>query len=248
MKVVKMMPKPNRLPISQLPLLTSMIAGILENTEEQEQQFREIRDKPHVLDDATVQRAQRLYRTQLQDMDLYENQADIWLTENPTETQQAMLDNMLMQIGKIRGQSQIILDMLAEIETGTIDRIMAMSDEEVGLYHLKQQAKRKKKKNQKLSNMQQAKKSDRPSPHEPTRKHHQMAQKIHEWVTSTQDQNKLIVNMIDYMPLFKTVMDTATQRQMDALCEQYAGFYHFGMLLENLARGIRSGDIEVPKD
>jgi hypothetical protein len=243
-----MMRKPNQLPISQLPLLAATIAGILENTEEQLQQFNEIRDKPHVLDDATVQRAQRLYRVQLQDMDLYENQTDIWLAENPTSSQQTMLDKMLMQIGQIRGQSQIILDLLAEIETGTIDRIMAMSDEEVGLYHLKRQAKRKNKKSKKPTNMQQRKKSDMPSPHEPTRKHHQLAQNIHQWVTSTQDENDLLVNMIDYMPLFKTVMDTATQQQMDVLCEQYGGFYHFGMLLENLARGIRNGDIEVPKD
>ena len=57
-----MMRKPNQLPISQLPLLATTLAGILENTEEQLQQFNEIRDKPHVLDDATVQRAQRLYR------------------------------------------------------------------------------------------------------------------------------------------------------------------------------------------
>jgi hypothetical protein len=243
-----MMRKPNQLPISQLPLLATTLAGILENTEEQLQQFNEIRDKPHVLDDATVQRAQRLYRVQLQDMDLYENQADLWLAENPTASQQTMLDNMLMQIGQIRGQSQIILDLLTEIETGTIDRIMAMTDEEVGLYHLRQQAKRKKKRNKKPSNMQQRKQSDTPSSHEPTRKHHQLAQKIHQWVTSTQDENELLVNMIDYMPLFKTVMDTANQHQMDALCEQYGGFYHFGLLLENLARGIRNGDIEVPKD
>jgi len=242
------MRKPNQLPISQLPLLATTLAGILENTEEQLQQFNEIRDKPHVLDDATVQRAQRLYRVQLQDMDLYENQADLWLAENPTASQQTMLDNMLMQIGQIRGQSQIILDLLTEIETGTIDRIMAMTDEEVGLYHLRQQAKRKKKRNKKPSNMQQRKQSDTPSSHEPTRKHHQLAQKIHQWVTSTQDENELLVNMIDYMPLFKTVMDTANQHQMDALCEQYGGFYHFGLLLENLARGIRNGDIEVPKD
>lgn len=243
-----MMRKPNELPINQLPLLATTLAGILENTEEQLQQFNEIRDKPHVLDDATVQRAQRLYRVQLQDMDLYENQADIWLAENPTGSQQTMLDKMLMQIGQIRGQSQIILDLLAEIEAGTIDRIMEMTDEEIGLYHLKQQAKRKKKKTKTHSNMQQRKQSDTPSPHEPTRKHHQLAQKIHQWVTSTQDENELLVNMIDYMPLFKTVMDTATQHQMDALCEQYGGFYHFGMLLENLAYGIRNGDIEVPKD
>lgn len=234
-----MMRKPNQLPISQLPLLATTLAGILENTEEQLQQFNEIRDKPHVLDDATVQRAQRLYRVQLQDMDLYENQADIWLAENPTGSQQTMLDKVLMQIGQIRGQSQIILDLLAEIEAGTIDRIMAMTDEEVGLYHLRQQAKRKKKK---------SKQSEPSSPHEPTQKHHQLAQKIHQWVTSTQDENELLVNMIDYMPSFKTVMDTATQHQMDALCEQYGGFYHFGMLLENLARGIRNCDIEVPKD
>lgn len=43
-------------------------------------------------------------------------------------------------------------------------------------------------------------------------------------------------------------MDSVTLAQMDALCQQYAGFSRFGLLLESLAQGIAEGVIEVPKD
>ena len=48
-------------PISRLPLIASMIDGMLEDSQEQYQTFSEIRKKPHVLDDATVSRGIRVY-------------------------------------------------------------------------------------------------------------------------------------------------------------------------------------------
>ncbi len=59
---------------------------------------------------------------------------------------------------------------------------------------------------------------------------------------------QLLITLTDYMDGFKRVMDSATPVQMDYLCQQYAGFYRFGLLMESLAQGIAEGVIEVPKD
>lgn len=246
------MSNPNKLPISQLAILSSMVIGIFENTELQKQQFLEIVGKPHVLDDATVQRSQRLYQNQLEDIHFYEMQANDWLSNELTTNQESIIKTMLRQIKQIRLSSQTILDLLSEIEKGTINRIMAMSDEELGIHHLQRQAQNRKKKDKKKSNMQRRKKSVATETNEPNKQHLRLAKKIHEWVMSIQKAGggpeEMMMSMIDYMPSFKKIMDTATSQQIDTLCEQYLGFYQFALLLEDLARGIQNGDIEVPND
>ena len=104
--------QPTWQPISQLPLLAAMVKGILENTEEQHQIFLEVADKPHVLDDALVQRAQRLYRTQLADADLYEAKAERWLQGQLTCKQHQAVEALLTQVSRIRDLSQKILALL----------------------------------------------------------------------------------------------------------------------------------------
>lgn len=48
------------------------------------------------------------------------------------------------------------------------------------------------------------------------------------------------------MDTFKYFLDTTQGDQLDLLCTQFAGFWRFAKLLENLAGVIASGDIEVP--
>ena len=81
-------PKPTWQPISQLPLIASLIDETVENSEDQFKTFSEVKDKPHVLDDATVSRAIRLYKAQLEDLWLYEGQTDHWLKQPLTDNQQ----------------------------------------------------------------------------------------------------------------------------------------------------------------
>lgn len=60
-------------------------------------------------------------------------------------------------------------------------------------------------------------------------------------------EEALLVSMIDYMPLFKQLLDTCSRAEMDMLCTQYDGFYRFAKLLEKLAQGIADGRIPVPE-
>jgi len=62
------------------------------------------------------------------------------------------------------------------------------------------------------------------------------------------DSNEItiFVEMGDYMPGFKHLLDTVGQSGMDELCERYEGFHIYAKILENIAAGIHSGTIQAP--
>jgi len=65
-------------PISQLPLIGSMIDGALNDTRDHLQTLTEARGRPHVLDDATVDRVERVHQEQLAFVDIYAEQLRRW--------------------------------------------------------------------------------------------------------------------------------------------------------------------------
>ena len=128
--------KPHWQPLTLLPVVAMMIDEVVQNSEEQHETFSEAKDKPHILDDATVSRAIRLYKAQLEDVWLYEEQLKRWQEQPLTGEQRREVDRLLGQLPRLKQLSEAILEMLDEIKEGTIDRIMAKSDVEVGLESL----------------------------------------------------------------------------------------------------------------
>ncbi len=57
---------------------------------------------------------------------------------------------------------------------------------------------------------------------------------------------EILPEMAEYMPDFHRLMMNTSGSEMDALCEEYAGFYRFAKILETVASGIASGKIKVP--
>jgi len=57
----------------------------------------------------------------------------------------------------------------------------------------------------------------------------------------------LLSHMASDMPLFKRLMDLSDGDGMNDLCAIYPGLYQFAKLLERIAAGIQSGEIEVPR-
>jgi hypothetical protein len=125
--------KPNWQPLSLLPVVTMMIDEVLQNSEEQHETFSEVKSQPHILDDATVLRAIRLYKAQLEDVQLYKEQLRRWQEQPLTADQRREVDRLLGQLPRIKQLSEAILELLDEIKEGTIDKIMAKSDAELGL-------------------------------------------------------------------------------------------------------------------
>ncbi len=123
-------------PISQMPLIASMIDGALDDTRQHLETLTQARTRPHVLDDATLDRVEQVHAEQLEFIGIYAQQISRWRTEQPSAGQTRELDRMDDQNQQLRTVTEAVLTLASELRKGTIDRIMGMSDVELGLQAL----------------------------------------------------------------------------------------------------------------
>ena len=123
-------------PISQMPLIASMIDGALDDTRDHVGTLNKARDRPHVLDDATIDRVERVHSEQLEYIDIYDQQISRWRTEKPSADRTRKLDQMEEQNQQLRAVTMEVLALAGELRKGSIDRIVGMSDLEHGLQAL----------------------------------------------------------------------------------------------------------------
>ena len=133
------MPKANPVnwqPISQMPLISSMIDTSLNDTREHLGTLGKAKDRPHVLDDATIDRVEQVHTEQMNYVDIYTQQISRWRTEKPSASQARELDRMEEQNQQLRGITADVLALASELRKGTIERVLGMSDLELGLQYL----------------------------------------------------------------------------------------------------------------
>jgi hypothetical protein len=133
------MPKSNPVnwqPISQMPLVASMITTSLNDTREHLDTLTKAKDRPHVLDDATIDRVEQVHTEQMNYVEIYTQQISRWRKEKPTAAQARELDRMEKQNQQLRDVTTAVLALAGELRKGTIDRILGMSDLELGLQTL----------------------------------------------------------------------------------------------------------------
>lgn len=96
------------------------------------------RSKPHILDDATVNRVIRSYTEQLEFAPIYERQLVKWQQETDlSSAQQQELQRLQNQVSEWKQAVTDILDLANELKEGTIEKMLSKSDFEVGLEALK---------------------------------------------------------------------------------------------------------------
>ncbi len=123
-------------PISEMPLIASMIDGALEDTREHMETLTEARTRPHVLDDATIDRTERVHAEQMEFVDIYAQQISRWRTQRPSAGQTRELDRIEAQTEKLRTVTANVLALAKELRKSTIERVLGMSDIELGLHAL----------------------------------------------------------------------------------------------------------------
>jgi hypothetical protein len=74
----------------------------------------------------------KLYEDQLSFIPLHEQQLNWWLSENITDAQRSQVEDLLARLPLLREKTEALLALLADLKQGTIDRILEMSDEELG--------------------------------------------------------------------------------------------------------------------
>ena len=81
-------------PISQMPLITSMIDTSLNDTREHLGTLNKAKDRPHVLDDATIDRVEQVHTEQMDYVEIYTRQISRWRNEKPSGAQARELNRM----------------------------------------------------------------------------------------------------------------------------------------------------------
>ena len=84
-------------PISEMPLIASMIDDALDDTRIHLETLTQARTRPHVLDDATIDRSKQVHTEQLEFVDIYAQQISRWRTERPSAGRVRELDRMEAQ-------------------------------------------------------------------------------------------------------------------------------------------------------
>ena len=126
----------NWLPISQMPLISRMIDTALNDTRKHLDTLSKAKDRPHVLDDATIDRVEQMHTEQMEFVDIYTQQITRWRKEKPSAAQSTELGRMGEQNHQLRGVTADVLALASELRKGTIERVLGMSDLELGLQYL----------------------------------------------------------------------------------------------------------------
>jgi len=124
---------PNWQPISMLPTIAGIIDGELADAEEHYATLLQVRDKPHVLDDATVERSIKLHTEQLEFTWVFREQLDRWCRTDLITHEQEEIDRLFDQLERLRKVLTNILALANELKKGTIDKILTKSDLELGI-------------------------------------------------------------------------------------------------------------------
>ena len=130
--------------IAKLPLIAHHIDGMLAADTEQYQTLQKARSQPHVLDDHTVNRVIQVFNDQQKDFWVFDEQLNRWKAEPKlTEPQRQEIERSIGQMKRLREVNTSILALADELKEGTIEKILAKGDLELGLEILQQELKQK---------------------------------------------------------------------------------------------------------
>jgi len=89
-----------------------------------------------LLDDYTVNRVKKVFTDQQKDLWLFEEQLTRWKSGKLTGEQRVEIERLVGQMKKLREQITMILALADQLGKGTIEKVMAKSDAELGLEFL----------------------------------------------------------------------------------------------------------------
>ncbi len=124
-------------PISQMPLIASMITASLNDTHQHLDTLARAKDRPPVLDDEIIDRVEQAHTEQMQCVEIYAQQIVRWRTEKPLADHADALDRMETENQQLRRVTADVLALAGELRKGSINRVLSMSDIEIALQTLR---------------------------------------------------------------------------------------------------------------
>lgn len=123
----------NWYPTSQIGFFTAHVREGIGVTRGQIELFGPALAQPYRLDDATVNRAIEVYEHQQADQVLFRNQATRWAREIATAAEKTALADYVAALDELDKLTDEVLGICAKLSAQTIEKLLAMSDEEAGL-------------------------------------------------------------------------------------------------------------------
>jgi hypothetical protein len=126
-------------PSGKVFLVGTMIDGMLQGAQEQYATLLDVRPKPHVLDDYTVERIVAVYTEHRDGLWLWDEQLVRWSGESLNVTRRREVLRLQGQMATLRAVVTSILALADELKKGTIETVLATDDAELGLEMLLRQ-------------------------------------------------------------------------------------------------------------
>jgi len=123
--------QPEWQPISMLPVFREMLICMLDSSLEQLKNMHMVMDKPHAMDDQTLNRMTKLYSEQLEDHWLFEAQFARWKQDTLSYAEEKDVNQLIKLSTKLKQTNENIINIIHAIEDKTMDKIGAMNNREL---------------------------------------------------------------------------------------------------------------------
>ncbi len=120
-------------PVKQLPLIAYHLDEMVDDAREQYQNLQSARARPYILDDYTVGRVIKVFSSQQNDLWLFEEQLRRWGVEPVSPVVRQEIERLKAQLVRLGGLLKDILALAEELKAGTIEKMLAKSEVELGL-------------------------------------------------------------------------------------------------------------------
>jgi hypothetical protein len=121
-------------PVAHLPLFAELIDGHLEDARAMRASLEEGLSKPHVLDDATLDRVRTSYRDSAgENVAMQSWQLRQWSAQSLSNEQHLEITRLQGVLEAYQREARAILELEQQLRQGSIDRILEQSDAELGL-------------------------------------------------------------------------------------------------------------------
>lgn len=127
------MEKRNFQPITKALAILEITRGMLDSSRDQLETMQQVKDRPHILDDAIINRSLKLYTAQNEDSDMFLQQCAIWRKQELNEVQSYQIQEIEKCTKSLIDINNQILFIVRACKDFTIDKILEKSDMELAL-------------------------------------------------------------------------------------------------------------------
>lgn len=121
------------LPLYKLPIFTTLVEGMLQDTKGMYQLLLQAKNKPWVMDDATMNRTIKLFTERLEMLPDHTEQITRWKKEKLSPNQKEEITRLEEATTQTMELVENILTLAKEMKPHTIDQILAKDNAELAL-------------------------------------------------------------------------------------------------------------------